>query len=84
MLNKATGRRRAGGAGGQFVPLYQHGIPTRLGEVIGDAVADGATANNEGFDMVFMGRDSNRRFATICARSGITRARGAIWQKKTT
>jgi hypothetical protein len=42
-----------GRAGSQLVAFHQHRIPTRFGKVIGDAVTDGTTADDQGFDMGF-------------------------------
>ena len=40
---------------GQLIALDQHRVPARLGQMIGDTVADGTTADDEGFDMSLHG-----------------------------
>ena len=46
-------RRVPGRACGQFVPLDQHRVPARLGEMIGDPGADSAAPDNQSFDVGF-------------------------------
>ena len=52
-------RRMPCGACGQLVTFDQHRIPTRLGEVIGNAGANRTAANDKGFDMGFHGETPN-------------------------
>ena len=57
-------------AEGQLVALDQHGIPARFGKVIGDAITDGTTADDQSFDMGFHEARLHREFCTLMRRNG--------------
>ena len=70
-------RRVPCGACGQLVTFHQHRVPTRLGEVIGNAGANRTAANDKGFDMGFHGETPNglNGRLPLSARSHRKRAR---------